>query len=197
MDVTINERPIKVPVEVSTWGDLLDWIETDYLRPGQCITRVFLGEAEEVNYRSFLVCGQNMDEIGAVRIESGDFDSVVAESLTELSRELQNSLETSKHIVRLLELREEEDAFNELAQLLESIRIFFTVFSEDLGWVEAPGAEISRQEFAAALERALGQLISAQENRYWVAVCDVLEYEINPILESWQKLVEGTCAQIS
>jgi hypothetical protein len=197
MDVTINENAINVPVEVSTWGELLDWIETEYLRPGQCITRVFLGDNEEVNYRSSLVCGQSIADVGSVSVESGDFDIVVRESLTELSSELENSLALSRNIVRLLENRNEEEAFNQLALLLDSVRIFFTVFSEDLGWVDNPEAEISRPEFSAALERALGQLISAQENRYWVAVCDVLEYEINPILESWQKLVGGTCAHIS
>ena len=49
----------------------------------------------------------------------------------------------------------------------------------------------------AVLERALTQLITAQENRYWVSICDVLEYEIVPILESWQRLVERTREQIN
>ena len=79
-----------------------------------------------------------------------------------------------------------------LAHLLDSVRIFFTIFSEDLGWIEPYNAEISRKESPAALERALTQLLNAQENHYWVSICDVLEYEIVPILESWQKLVEGT-----
>ena len=42
------------------------------------------------------------------------------------------------------------------------------------------------------LERALSQLVAAQENHYWVSICDVLEYEITPILESWQKLAVKT-----
>src|SRR5438034_165740 len=76
--------------------------------------------------------------------------------------------------------------------LLDSVRIFFTIFSEDLGWVEPHNAEISRREGSEALERALTRLVDAQENHYWVSICDVLEYEIVPILESWRQLVEGT-----
>jgi len=38
----------------------------------------------------------------------------------------------------------------------------------------------------------MAQLITAQENHYWVSVCDVLEYEITPILESWLKVVART-----
>jgi hypothetical protein len=123
-----------------------------------------------------------------IAVDSGDFDKVVH----ELDLELKNALESSGEIVRLLENRNEEEAYNRLAQLLDSIRTFSPIFSEDLEWVEPQGAEISRKEFSAVLERSLTQLISAQENRYWVAICDVLEYEITPILESWQKLIART-----
>jgi hypothetical protein len=138
------------------------------------------------------VCEQALESLGAVAVRSGDFNRVMRESFAELDQELTNSLAETKRIVRLLEDRSEEKAYNGLVQLLESINVFFTIFSEDLGWVEPENAEISRQEFSAALERTLVQLISAQEGRNWVSVCDVLEYEITPILESWQKMVART-----
>ena len=197
MDVIINENQINVPVDISTWGDLLDWLETDHLKAGQCITHVCLGGNETLNYRDSLVCGQDLDSVGNVDIKSGDFDRVVRESMAELDEEITMSLDSTREIVRLLENRKEEEAHHKLAQLLDSIRIFFTIFSEDLGWTEAPDAEISRKETSAVLERALTQLITAQENRYWVSICDVLEYEIVPILESWQRLVERTREQIN
>jgi len=197
MDVTINKKPIDVSAEILTWGDLLDWIETEYLKAGQCITHVYLDGNETYNYRDRLVCQQDLQTISNVAVCSGDFDKVVQESLEELDRELTNSLQSSDEIVRLLESRNEEAAYNRLAQLLESIRIFFTIFSEDLGWVEPLDAEISRKEFSAVLERALMQLITAQEQRNWVCVCDVLEYEIKPMLESWQKTLSRTCEQLT
>ena len=192
MDVKINDSQITVPVEMSTWGDLLDWIETDYLKAGQCITHVYLGGNESLNYRDSLVCGKEIEEVTPVAIKSGDFDSVVRESMEELDQEIKASLASVSQIVHLLENRKEEDAYRRLGHLLDSIRIFFTIFSEDLGWIEAPDAEISRKESSAALERALTQLVKAQENHYWVSICDVLEYELVPILEFWQKLVEET-----
>lgn len=197
MDVIINENQINVPVDVATWGDLLDWLETGYLKAGQCITHVYLGGNETLNYRDSLVCGQEIDAVGNVAVRSGDFDQVVRESLAELDQELTNAIASTAEIIRLLENRNEEAAYTRLAQLLDSIRIFFTVLSEDLGWADVPDAEISRSEFPAALERALNELIPAQENRYWVSICDVLEYEIAPILESWQKVVQKTRAHIN
>jgi len=197
MDVIINENQINVPVEISTWGDLLDWIETDYLKAGQCITHVYLAGNEALNYRDTMACGREITDVGSVAIKSGDFDRVVRESMAELDQELDASLESAGEIIRLLENRNEQEAYNQLGQLLDSIRVFFTIFSEDLGWADVRDAEISRAEFPAVLERSLTQLIAAQENHYWVSICDVLEYEIVPILESWLQLVERTCEHIN
>ena len=192
MDVIINENEINIPVEISTWGDLLDWVETDYLKAGQCITHVYLNGNEALNYRDTGVCEAEITNVTPVAIKSGDFDRVLEDSMTELDQELSSSIESSSEIIRLLENRKEEEAYNQLGHLLDSIRIFFTIFSEDLGWADVPGAQISRKEISATLEKALTQLISAQEKHYWVSICDVLEYEIVPILESWQELVTRT-----
>lgn len=197
MDVIINESEIKIPVEISTWGDLLDWVETDYLRAGQCITHVYLNGNEALNYRASTMCSEEIGNVTPVAIKSGDFDIVLNDSMSELARELTSSLELSTEIIRLLENRKEEEAYNQLAQLLDSIRIFFTIFSEDLGWVESPNAQISRKEISATLEKALTQLVAAQEKHYWVQICDVIEYEIVPILQSWQELVKRTQQHIA
>jgi hypothetical protein len=117
--------------------------------------------------------------------------------IAELEYELQNAAGRVAEILRLFENRSEKEAYDRLARLLESIRLFYALFSEDLGWADAGGAEISRKELSAVLERALFQLIAAQENHYWVSICDVLEYEITPILESWQKLVVRTREQLN
>src|SRR5215467_15615671 len=108
MDVTINETEINVPAKIATWGDLLDWIETDYLKAGQCITHVFMGGNENSNYRDQPVCNQTLNSIGNIAISSGDFDTVVANSLAELDAELKNALNTCGEIVRLLENRNEK-----------------------------------------------------------------------------------------
>jgi hypothetical protein len=197
MDVTINGTRINIPPGVASWGDLLDWIETDYLRAGQCITHVYLGGTETFNYRDRLVREQDLEPLGSVEIISGDFDKVVHESLAELDQELYRAAEACGEIVRLFENRQEDEAYNRLVQLLESIRLFYTIFSEDLGWSEPTGAEISREEFSAVLERALTELITAQERRHWVSICDVLEYAITPILQSWHTMVERTREHVS
>jgi len=187
MDVMIDETVIVPPSELQTWGDLLDWVETRQLKPGKCITRVTLQGQEEIEYRKPVLCRRIIQEVGPVHIESGEFAAVVQETLAELQTEIELALKNTREIITLFENRSEERAHAQLGQLLESIRLFFQVFSEDLGWVNAP-------DNSAVLDFAIRQLITAQENRFWVAICDVLEYEITPILESWLVAVESTRA---
>jgi hypothetical protein len=192
MDVMINESEIEVPVGISTLGDLLDWVETDYLTVGECITHVYLNGNEALNYREEGMSKEKVANVTPVAIKSGDFDRFLNDSMSELEQELTSSIDLSREIIHLLENRKEEEANNRLGHLLDSIRIFFTIFSEDLGWSDSPNAHIPRKEIPVALERALKQLVFAQKKRYRVSICDVLEYEIVPILESWQELVKST-----
>jgi hypothetical protein len=190
MELIVNDTRMTPPSELVTWGDVLDWVETEHLRAGQCITRVEFEGQEEIHYRKSTVCGKDIQAIGAIHIESGEFDTVVRESFAELDAELRSALITTGEIIRRFEDRDEETAYNYLAQLLDSIRIFYSLFSEDLGWADSGEAERIQQ--TATLENAIKQLIVAQENRFWVSVCDVLEYELTPVLEAWLRTVEKT-----
>src|SRR6185436_2422104 len=149
---------------------------------------------EEIHYRKPMVCRQDIQRIGAIRIESGEFDTVVRESFAELENELRSALTATREIIQRFEDRDEENAYAYLAQLIDSVRIFYSLFSEDLGWADCTEAERIQQ--TATLENAIKQLITAQENHFWVSVCDVLEYELTPVLEAWLATAEMTCARV-
>jgi hypothetical protein len=194
MELIVNDTRTNPPAELVTWGEVLDWIETQHLKAGQCITRVEFEGQEEIHYRKPTVCGKDIHGIGAIHIESGEFDTVVRESFAELETELHSALATTREIIKRFEDRDEETAYNYLAQLLDSVRIFYSLFSEDLGWADSSETERARQ--TATLENAIKQLITAQENRFWVSVCDVLEYELTPVLEAWLSTAEKTRARV-
>lgn len=194
MELIVNDTRMNPPSEVVTWGDLLDWVETQHLKTGQCITRVAFEGSEEIHYRKPAVCGQDIQSIRTIHIESGEFDTVVRESFAELQGELQSAIDSTRDIIQLFENRDEEAAYTRLAELLDSVRIFYLLFSEDLGWLDS--SETERIQQTAVLENAIRELITAQENRFWVSVCDVLEYELTPVLEAWLSTVEKTRARV-
>ena len=149
-----------------------------------------------MSYRDDGLCEQELGGLEQIDIKSGDFDSVVRESLGELDKELDQVVEAGAAIVRLFESRDQEQAYQALSQYLESLAVLFSIFSEDLGWVHSEEGD-TRPAMIASLEQALGELISAQENGFWISVCDVLEYEIAPVLDGWKSLVKRTRGQVN
>ena len=57
---------------------------------------------------------------------------------------------------------------------------------------KAGPALIPRAQIPVMLERSLGQVISAQESNSWLLLCDILQYEVTPILESWKAIAQAT-----
>jgi hypothetical protein len=197
MDVIINETKLALPSNLETWGELLDWVETQHLQSGECITRVLFAGEEELNYRGPAVCDRAIVGDGAIQIESGDFDAVVRESLSELEAELNGALESTRQVIRLLESRDDEAAYNELSHLMDAIQIFFAVFSEDLGWVDIADRDLGHDGAMTQVEMAIPQLAAAQENRVGGSVSSVLKYEIIPILETWKTIARRTRARVN
>src|SRR5262245_16873629 len=128
MNVTINESSVLVPEGVGTWGQLLDWLETGYFKPGQCITKVAVDGEEDVDYRSPGACDQNLTNVGQIHIESSDFDIVLRESFAEIEHGIAAAIETANAVIGLFESRNETEAYSALAQLLDAARISFAVF---------------------------------------------------------------------
>jgi len=191
MNIRIDENPVALPSGLETWGEALDWLETHYLADGRCIMRVSFGSDEAPDYREDAVCSRGLNALDEIDIESGDFDTVVRESLGELSGEIDRVVEVGRSVVRLFEERKNEEAHAELARYLNALGTLFNVLATDLGWIHDESGD-TRPVLTRTLEDALGQLIAAQENGFWISVCDVVEYEIPPVLDGWKALVERT-----
>jgi hypothetical protein len=69
MDVRIDETKIDPPSDVTTWGDLLDWVETKQLKPGKCITRVMFQGEEEIQYRLPALCNRGIRTLETCRLK--------------------------------------------------------------------------------------------------------------------------------
>ncbi len=191
MNIRIDHDAVGLPSGLRTWGDVLDWLETDYLAQGRCITKVSFGSTEAADYREDAVCGRDLQALDEIDIESGDFDMVVQESLAELSSEIDRLADAGRSVVGLFEQRKNGDAHAALSRYLTSLGTLFGVLATDLGWAHDESGDV-RPALTRTLEEALGQLIAAQENGFWISVCDVIEYEIPPVLDGWKALVERT-----
>jgi hypothetical protein len=191
MNIRIDHDAVPLPSGLATWGEVLDWLETDYLAQGRCITKVSFGNTEADDYREDAVCNRDLEALDEIDIESGDFDTVVQESLAQLSEEIDRLGEVGRSVVGLFEERKNDEAHAELSRYLNALGMLFGVLATDLGWVHEESGD-ARPALTRTLEDALGQLIAAQENGFWISVCDVIEYEVPPVLDGWKALIDRT-----
>ncbi len=117
------------------------------------------------------------------------------DELVELKNKLAAAIRSVQEIVKDLENRRGQLAYDKLAVFLEGIEIIAGLFAEDHGWVYGDTLYITA-ELNQGLKRSLALLTAAQEKNWWVSICDALEYEIVPIIENWQKIVEQTIASL-
>jgi hypothetical protein len=130
--------------------------------------------------------------VTAEKTETIDSLSAIHESLPAIATTLQDGLDAVGQIIRHFEENQERQGYELLAQLLHAIQVLYRVLSQDAGWADPADAEISREDIPERLEGALEQLIAANERRDWIAIADILEYEISPILASYKRIVEET-----
>ena len=93
-------------------------------------------------------------------------------SASFLGSSIANAIVETWGVVDLLESRREVEAYGKLDKLVDALRIFSSVFAD----------ERSTREMGSLLER----LPYYKRNCRWVDICDTLEYEVIPLLESWQ-----------
>ena len=115
--------------------------------------------------------------------------------LEELRDEIAMVIQSIPQITKSFENQENEKVYAMLAKFLETVGIFADLFSEDIGWNFGNTLQTTK-ELNENLERATTQLIAAQENKFWVSICDIVEFEIQPILENWWRIAEATIAAL-
>ena len=112
---------------------------------------------------------------------------------------LSNSLQSVPSFIKLIEeaseslrLGEESESMNKFQNVIGEFSAFTTFLS-----LAKPHLEISEEvyknaglaEFETSLLEFINEILSAQENNDWILIADMLEYEITPLLETWEEIV--------
>ncbi len=189
MEMKLNGTKINPPAEISSWQGLLDWLESHQIQPGHCISRVRLNGVQEMHFRQPRLLTGTLEDMGFVEIECDELGDVIRENLSELHSELALALEITQSIVHQFASRDEAGALVQLIQALKSIHVLLMALSRNLGWMGAP-------EVMDGLEAAIGQLNVVQEDLIQTSVCEILERDVAPILESCHDTVEQTRVRI-
>jgi hypothetical protein len=125
------------------------------------------------------------------RVEEGcgSLGEAIRENLLEVQSELAAALETARSMVHQFVSGAEADTLIQLIQALKSIHVQLTELSRNVGWGGSP-------EITQSLEAAIVQLNVVQADLIQNSICEILERDIAPILETCHETVEQTRVRI-
>ena len=97
-------------------------------------------------------------------------------------------------VAELFRVSDEVEASEAYLGTLESLQLFLQVLGSSRQVLGLDFAAVSHEGVSAAerLERLsalVGELLAAQEQEDWVLLADILQYDLNPELAAWQRLI--------
>ena len=194
MKITINNVEVQENFKGNTLGEILEQIQKYHVMQGTIMSKVSIdGELEEFDFESEKGSEtrlRDISEIEKLEVEINSIQEIVARNLNNAEDYLErlipgiqraaelfqgeNEIEANKFFLKIV------DGMEWLSQILDSV---IKVLKLDQGQVEFKGKTLPERQ--AKLVELTKQLLEANQNKDWVLVADLLEYEIGPFYLEW------------
>ncbi len=127
---------------------------------------VFTSTAQEISYESIkLACGQLAEVVEETQKTADCF-------------RYQDEAEANKRFVLLIEI------FQKFVHLLELVKR-----SLNLDFSKITTDDKSLDELQNNMTDVLSQILTTQQNKDWISLADLLEFELVPLLNTWSKII--------
>lgn len=196
MLVTINEQ--RLPVDFSHLQNLEEVIveiQERFIPPGQQLFQVHVnGEFFSERYpreSRYLDIG----EISRLEVKTVSDEELTRFILQDAVRQADILLQGLEKSASLFRLGTEEEANHLFAQVVEALRWLLQI-GESAGQVMRPGQEkipsgkVSLSRYLSDLEDLLEEMLEISEDEDYVMLADLLEYELRPMVQEWQGILQ-------
>jgi hypothetical protein len=198
MLVTINEQ--NVPVDFShlhNLEDILTEINERFIPSGQQLYQVHVnGEffSERYPRESRYV---ELGEIARLEVRTVSDADMARFILNDAVRQGETLLKAIGQSASLFRVGSDEEANHYFAQVLEALRWLLQTGEGacqvlNLNLVDAsPGRNIPVARYLSDLQDLLEEMQEIAEEEDYVMLADLLEYELSPMVQEWQKILQG------
>ena len=183
----------------ATWADLLQQIEAALDTRGDVINEVRFDGVEQDHYREAPTLGRSLDDIATI-----DVDAVPPQEL--VVRGLRDALGSIEHLrrgacdlaigYRRNEITESNQRLGVLAEaivnLITIVGAARNVLNADLANLDVDGTLASA--IIGELDSAIAAAGEAAGSRDWIALADLLEYDVAPVLPRIARVIETLAA---
>lgn len=179
----------------ATWGGLLEVVDRDLSARQLIVTDVWFDGLDEPAFRDPTVLDRHLGDVATVEIASGTPAELMARCLGDAAAAIEPLCEACRQVATLFRGTDIQTANRGLIEVAEGLTTLTSI-------VGAAGLalEVDLQDVACGQRSALAAvnelsgfvetLIAAQQRADWIALADVLEYDIEPALRNWTPFVQ-------
>lgn len=196
MLVTINDQ--RLPVDFSHLQNLEEVIveiQERFIPPGQQLFQVHVnGEFFSERYpreSRYLDIG----EISRLEVKTVSDEELTRFILQDAVRQADILLQGLEKSASLFRQGNEEEANHLFAQVVEALRWLLKI-GESAGQVmgagqeKIPAGKVSLSRYLSDLEDLLEEMLEISEDEDYVMLADLLEYELRPMVQEWQEILQ-------
>jgi hypothetical protein len=199
MAILINGRVDNTRNLLETWGDLLSSVDADLEAAGDIVTAVRLDGVDEPAFRDPALCLRPVSSFAAIEVETGSPALLARACLGDAALALADLSQAARDAATGFRCADIADARGTLEQLsigllavLQIVSAASLALRREMEAATADGRSIS--SLSADLDRIIQELIAGQNEGDWLQVADILEYDLNPTLDSWQTALSEAAA---
>ncbi|MCD6288198.1 MAG: hypothetical protein J7M12_03695 [Candidatus Hydrogenedentes bacterium] len=190
MDILIDGEPAAFsPDRVGTLGDMFEFVDQLIATQNRCVTCVKIDGVALSMDKMSEAAFRSVDDIESVEFITQSSDALVEDLLGELASQIDELGELVRAIAAGFQDSTTEPPLETLPKMvdawqsvIERLATAADLLRISLDNVELPDGDTAGQHHAR-LSETLTKLTSAVENRDYVLVADLLEYEIAPGIE--------------
>jgi hypothetical protein len=194
LQVFLNDVPQKFHSTPSTWGDLLDTLDEQAANDGVVLSAARFDGVDQPSFRDPHVTGRTLSSVTRVDVETAVPTAFLRECLLDAIEGLEEAAKAAQMFGALYRGHDLSAGHEGLARLsadLQSLTMLVGVLEGplqiDLSKISTDG--VTASEEVHQLGAIVDSLVAAQESVDWLTVADVLEYDLEPAIRRWVKVL--------
>jgi hypothetical protein len=196
---------ITPPSDVSSLSQILKHVEASCLPPDSVVRQIqidglpFIPDGSDTNHTEIF---NQMEMREKVEIFTGTITEVANDSIAEALEYLDRIESATPSLAESFRVSPGPEAFENLRQLCEGF-YWLNLLLDKLGTTFQANLkdcyirDLSAPEYYQKFISVLKQLVESQENRDFILISDLLEYEILPLVPVWREILRFISQKVS
>lgn len=194
MKIIINGREESIDFEGNTLGHAFAEIKKQQSSTEKIISQLRLND-QEISWDAKENLETPLSDTDTIEVEFSTLREIILKNLANAENYLQRLIPGIEKAAELFQTENEQDANKYFLIIIDGIDWFSQVLDGvmkasglDPDAIELKGESLQKRK--SRLIELMGQMLDANQNKDWVLMADLLEYEIAPYYKEWVDLIK-------